>query len=148
MINFDDVDALLIKDSRNIEQRTGTVLQADAQPREPPRTRKITQQHVGKQPRIDIAPTQYDTDGLSLEPLRVRKQRSKPSRTSPFSNGFFDLEQKADRAFKVTFADQNDIIDDGLNNLARHLAGIFDCDSFGERIALARLISTIDDVIH
>ena len=60
VIDFDDVDALFVEDARDVEQRAGLILQLDAQPRQPPRPREIAQQHVGEQPRVDIAAAQHD----------------------------------------------------------------------------------------
>ena len=55
VVDFDDVDIVLVEQPHNLEQCAGAILQRDPQPCESPLTREIAQQHVCKQAGVDIA---------------------------------------------------------------------------------------------
>ena len=67
VIHLDDVDLLLVEDARDMEERAGAVLQANAQAREPARAGQIAEQDVGEQARVDIAAAQDQADGAAGE---------------------------------------------------------------------------------
>src|SRR5687768_14399818 len=53
VVDLDDVDVVGIEFLHHLIERTGAVLQGDAQPRKTARAGKIAQQHVGEQASVD-----------------------------------------------------------------------------------------------
>ncbi len=113
MIDFDDVDIVLVKQPHDLKQCTGAILQCNTQPRQPARSRQIAQQDIGQQPRVDIAAAQHHADIFPGEFFLVRHDCGKPGGTRALNNRFLDLQQQTDRGFQIRFGHQNNFVDQG-----------------------------------
>jgi hypothetical protein len=126
----------------------GTVLQRDPQPREPARAGEVAQQHVGEQPRVDVAAGQHEADLLAGEPLAVRHHRGQPGRAGALDHGLLDLQQQRDRGLEVGLADQHDVVDHPLDHARGERARLLDRDALGQRVAAARQRLAPDLAVH
>ena len=113
---------MLVEQAHDFEQRTGSILKRQAEARKASGPRKVTQQHVRQQARVDVTATQYDADILALEYLRMGHNCGEPRRASAFDHSFFNLQQQADGSFKMRLADQDDFIDQAANDFAGEAA--------------------------
>jgi hypothetical protein len=117
-------------------------------PRDAARACEIAQQHIGEQPRVDIAAAQHQTDLAPANSSGCAKQRGEACGARALDHRLFDLEQQADRAFQMTLGDQHDVVVQLGDALARIFAGFLDRDPLGERIALTSHIHAVKLGIH
>ncbi|GMA86139.1 hypothetical protein GCM10025868_13890 [Angustibacter aerolatus] len=87
-------------------------------------------QHPQQQQRVDVAARQHDDDRC-LERVRLLEQAGHPRRTRGLDDELGPLEQEQQRLRERVLGDRHHVVDQGLHQRERHLAGAAHRDAVG-----------------
>ena len=109
MGNFQHIAAGVGDDAGDIGKLTGTVLDLQHQQDDAAFPRQLAQDHIGKQPHVDIAARHDNADLAALEIVRMREQGGKARRRGAFDHRLFDFQDHDQGMLDRVFADHENV---------------------------------------
>ena len=120
--DVDDVPAPLADHLGHGREHAGPVGHLDREANETSRTGECPQQRRRQHAEIDVAAGEHDHHVAVAEALRELDERGEPGRARAFDDGLLDLRRQRDRGLDVLLADDEQIVDERADDLARQRA--------------------------